>query len=93
MNIVCLGTKFETMNYRLQDTNAHFYQIYFDTVINQREQILGKADNETYINFDITNTEWTKQIDTSKPILIVASGVFLYFEQDVIGKQHYNLNQ
>ncbi len=85
-NIVCLGAGLETMNYRFKEANAHFYQIDFQSVLDSRKKILGKAENETYIACDITDMSWTKQIDTTKPILLVASGVFLYIEPETITK-------
>ncbi len=86
VNIVCLGAGFETMNYRIQSSSVHYYQIDFESVINHREKLLGKAENETYIIGDITNMSWANQIDKTKPVLFVASGVFLYFEEEVITK-------
>ncbi len=86
INVVCLGAGFETMNYRLKDTSAHFYHVDFESVIKHREELLGKTSNETNIACDITDMAWTKQLDTSKPTLLVASGVFLYFKEELIIK-------
>ncbi len=86
VNIVCLGAGFETMNYRIQEPSVHYYQIDFESVINHRKELLGKTENETLIIGDITNMEWASHIDKTKPVLFVASGVFLYFEEEVITK-------
>ncbi len=83
-SIVSLGVGLETMSYRLTDTSAHFYQIDFPQVIQSRKKLLGEAKNETLIECDITDLDWTKHIDKNKPILLVASGVFQYFKSEEV---------
>ncbi len=84
--VVCLGAGLETMNYRLRETDLHFYEVDFPKVIKMREFALGTAENETLIESDITDMSWTKKIDKSKPILLVASGVFQYFKPSEVEK-------
>lgn len=81
---VTLGAGLETMNYRLKSCAAHFYQVDFPAVIQAREKLLGKAKNETFIESDITDISWTKHIDTKKPVLLIASGVFQYFKPEAV---------
>ena len=82
--VVNLGAGLETMNYRIKVDNAHFYQVDFPSVIKSREQLLSKANNETLIACDITDFTWAKQIDKDKPVLLVESGVFLYFKPEEV---------
>ncbi|MFI3324664.1 MAG: class I SAM-dependent methyltransferase [Clostridia bacterium] len=82
--IVNLGAGLETMNYRINSSNAHFYQVDFPPVIKTREQLLGKAENETLIPGDIKDFAWANQIDKSSPVLLVASGVFQYFKPEKV---------
>ncbi len=86
-NIVCVGCGFETMAWRLgnyQD-KAHFYEIDFDTVIENRGKILGTYTNETLISGDINTLNLEDYMDCSLPTLFVVAGVFEYFkEQDVL---------
>ncbi len=84
--VVCLGAGLETMNYRLKETGIHFYQVDFPKVIEMRKLALGVFQNETLIGADITDMVWTKQIDKTKPVLLVASGVFQYFKPEVVKK-------
>ncbi len=83
-NIICLGSGLETMNYRLSDLDAHFYNIDFENVIDNRRELLGTASNETMIPCDITDLRWTKEIDTSLPIMMIVSGVFQYFQPEAV---------
>lgn len=85
-NIINLGVGLETMNYRLADMAAHFYSIDFPSVIEKRQELLGTAENEIMIGCDITDLAWTKEIDTSAPILILVSGVFQYFQPEAVHK-------
>ncbi len=83
-SIVNLGAGLETMNYRIKSTNGHFYQVDFPSVIQARQQLLGKTENETLIACDITDFTWATQIDKRKPVLLVASGVFQYFKPEAV---------
>lgn len=82
-NIVCIGCGFETTSWRLSDykTKAHFYEIDFDDVVNQRKQILGTLENETLISGDINILNLHEYIDCSLPTFFVVSGVFEYFKE------------
>lgn len=86
-NIVCIGCGLETTAWRLADfkANALFYEIDFESVIKQREQILGKLENETLISGDVNKLNLSKYMDCSLPTFFVVSGVFEYFkEPDVL---------
>ncbi|MFI3167849.1 MAG: class I SAM-dependent methyltransferase [Bacillota bacterium] len=84
--IVNLGAGLETMNYRIKPNKGHFYQVDFPSVIKSREELLGKADNETFIPCDITDFSWAKQINKEKAVLLVALGVFQYFKNEAVSK-------
>lgn len=84
--IVNLGVGLETMNYRLKDTDAHFYNVDFADVIDSRKKLLGTAENETMIGCDITDLVWVQQVDTSLPVLMIVSGVFQYFQPEAVNQ-------
>ncbi len=50
-NVVCIGCGLETMAFRLKDLSnkAHFYEIDFPSVIENRKTVLGTLSNETLI--------------------------------------------
>ncbi len=78
--VVNLGVGLETMNYRLASTDGTFYQLDYPNVIESRQQLLGKADNEVFLPYDIMDYQWTDKVPQDKPVLLVASGVFQYFQ-------------
>ncbi|MDR3144806.1 MAG: class I SAM-dependent methyltransferase [Treponema sp.] len=83
-NIIYAGAGLETAYYRLNEQAAIFYEVDLPDVIAARHAILGEQTNERLIAGDIFSMEWTKQIDTSMPTLIVVSGVFQYFKEDKV---------
>ncbi|MDD4291077.1 MAG: class I SAM-dependent methyltransferase [Clostridia bacterium] len=84
--IVCLGVGLETMNYRVTSAGVHYYQVDFPSVIENRSKVLGEAENETLIGCDITDIRWTEQVDKTKPLMLIASGVFQYFKEEAVLK-------
>jgi O-methyltransferase involved in polyketide biosynthesis len=83
-NIVCLGAGLETAYYRLNERGATFYEVDLPDVIAARQTILGEQANEILIAGDLFSMEWTKRIDRLLPTLIIVSGVFQYFKEDVV---------
>ncbi len=86
-NVVCIGCGLETMAWRLESIsqNAHFYEVDFSSVIENREKILGKLKNETLIAGNATNLNFAEHIDCTQPTMFVVAGVFQYFkEPDVL---------
>jgi O-methyltransferase involved in polyketide biosynthesis len=79
-NIICLGAGFETAYYRLNEQRATFYEIDLPDVIAARRTVLGEQANEILIAGNIFEMEWTKRIDQSIPSLLIASGIFQYFQ-------------
>ena len=83
-SIVNLGAGFETMNSRLAVSDAHFYELDFPEVIERRRSLLGEAENETLIGADMLDLSWTERIDATRPVMLVVSGVFQYFESETV---------
>jgi O-methyltransferase involved in polyketide biosynthesis len=85
-NLVYLGAGLETAYDRLISrlTSANWYQIDLPEVIGVRKNIFGERENETLISGDLFSMDWAKEVDSSLPTLIVASGVFQYFHEEII---------
>lgn len=60
--------------------DTQFYELDLPEIIKLRQQFLPEQSNDTHIASSFMDVSWTKQIDTSKPTLIVASGLFYYFK-------------
>lgn len=83
-NVVFLGCGLETAYNRINNSKDNFYQVDLPNVIDIRKKVLPEGKNEKLIKGDLFNLEWVKEIDVSLPTLIVASGVFQYFEKNKI---------
>ena len=83
-NIVYLGSGLETSFNRIGNKNATFYQVDLPKVIETRERVLEKADNEVLIGADMFTLDWIKNIDLSVPTMISVSGVYQYFKEDKV---------
>ncbi len=82
-NVVCLGCGLETMAFRLQTlaAKANFYQVDFPSVIAGRRLVLGLLANETLIEGDANQLDFSQFMDCRKPTIFVMAGVFQYFKE------------
>ncbi|MBR1713229.1 MAG: class I SAM-dependent methyltransferase [Alloprevotella sp.] len=80
-NIVHLGAGLDTAYYRIAPTEARFYEVDLPHVAETRRQLLGDADGDTCLGGDLFGLEWTAAMDCGLPTLLIASGVFQYFEK------------
>ncbi len=86
-NVVCIGCGFETMAFRLSSLcdKAHFYQVDFPFVIENREMVLGILPNETFVSGNANELDFSQHMDCTVPTIFVVAGVFQYFkEQEVL---------
>ncbi len=95
--IVQLGCGLETTYYRDDNGSMKWYGVDLPNVIEYRRTLLPEEERETYIAGDALLPDWIKQIRKvypDNPILVTASGLFYYFEEEkVLGLirmlQHY----
>lgn len=92
-NVVFLGAGLETAYNRIGNKLANFYQIDLSNVINIRKEVLGVGENENLIEGDMFNLDWIDRIDISLPTLIVAAGVYQYFNEDKIVNMIKNMKK
>ena len=87
-SVVYLGAGLETAYDRLHDRlpGVRWYQCDLPEVIEARRKVFGQRERETTIPGDMFRMEWSPQVDSSLPVLLIVSGVFLYFhEEEVVG--------
>ncbi len=82
-NVVCIGCGLETMAFRLGEISdkAHFYEIDFPSVIENRKTVLGILPNEILIEGNANELDFSQHMDCTKPTIIVVAGVFHYFKE------------
>jgi O-methyltransferase involved in polyketide biosynthesis len=83
-NIINLGAGLDTAYFRLKDERAIFYEVDLPEVIEKRRMLLGESRNEILIGGDMFSLGWVNLIDKSLPSLLVASGVFQFYNEERI---------
>ena len=85
--IVLLGCGLETTYYRNDNGSGQWYDVDLPNVIEYRKKLLPEGDRETYIAADAFKADWIEQIRAkhpTQPILVTASGLFYYFEEEQV---------
>lgn len=85
--IVDLGCGLKTAFYRNDDGNTLWYEVDLPDVIAYHKGMLGPQERSTMIAADAFSEEWITQIRNvhpDAPLLITASGLFYYFEQNKV---------
>ena len=83
--IVQLGVGLETTFYRDDDGYAQWYGVDLPHVIDYRRALLPDQERETCIAGDAFEPAWIEQVRSEHahaPLLITASGLFYYFEEE-----------
>ena len=83
--IVQLGMGLETTFYRVDDSHAQWYGVDLPHVIDYRRALLPDQERETCIAGDAFEPAWIEQVRSEHahaPLLITASGLFYYFEEE-----------
>ena len=83
-NVVFLGAGLETSFNRIGNAEANFYQVDLPDLIEVRKRLLGNAENEILISGDMFTLDWIKEMDVFLPTMIIASGVYQYFDEEKI---------
>lgn len=87
--IVQLGCGLETAFYRNDDGRTIWYEVDLPDVIAYRQSLLPERQRDIYLASDAFSDEWILSIrkDLPKaPLLIMAGGLFHYFEKDMVIK-------
>ncbi len=85
--IIQLGCGLETTFSRNDNGKTRWYSIDLPNVIDYRRSLLSESDRETYIAGDAFSKEWIEQVRSEvgdSPLLVTASGLFYYFEEETV---------
>ena len=87
-NLVYLGAGLETaydrLKKRVNTEHVQVYQLDLHQAIETRRTVLGQAVGEVLLAEDMFEFTWIERMDKSLPTLLVAAGVFQYFEEEII---------
>ena len=82
-----LGVGLETSFYRNDNGHTLWYGIDLPHVIEYRRSLIPEHEREEYIGGDAFSEDWIMQIRSEHPdapILVTASGLFYYFEEETV---------
>lgn len=79
--VVNLGAGLETMPHRLDMPEVTFYEVDLPETIELRRALIDPLPNEVLVGGDMFEFGWADQVDRTVPSLMVASGVFQYFDE------------
>ncbi len=85
--IVQLGCGLETTYYRDDNGHTQWYGVDLPNVIEYRRSLLPEKGREKYIGGDALAKDWIEQVrreHPGAPLLITASGLFYYFEEEKV---------
>lgn len=85
--IVQLGCGLETTYHRLDNGRTRWYAVDLPSVIEYRRILLAEPDRESYISEDAFAGGWIRLVREEfpfSPILVIAAGLFHYFEKDKV---------
>lgn len=85
--IVQLGCGLETTFYRNDNGRTRWYEVDLPNVIAYRRTLLPEQKREIYLAGDAFDDGWFKRVRTDvpdAPLLVTASGLFHYFQEDQV---------
>lgn len=85
--IVLLGAGLETTYFRNDNGRNLWYEVDLPSVIDYRRGLLGESKRDICIAADAFGSEWIEKIRAAhpkNPILVAASGLFYYFEEEKV---------
>ena len=85
--VVLLGCGLETTHYRCDNGQTVFYEVDLPDVVNYRRELLGETERDRLIAADAFGEDWICKVRKNhpqEPILVAASGLFYYFEEQKV---------
>lgn len=80
-NIVSLGCGLETTFYRVDNGKIDWYDLDLLEVIEFKKGLMGSHGRIHYIDTSVFDSPWWDQIDDDRPLLIIAVGVFMFYDR------------
>ena len=85
--IVQLGCGLETTYHRCDNGHTRWYAVDLPHVVEYRRELLPEPERETYLAGDAFDEDWIRRIRADvrdAPILVIAGGLFHYFEESKV---------
>ncbi|WP_252214294.1 class I SAM-dependent methyltransferase [Clostridium sp. CMCC3677] len=78
--IINIGAGLDTRPIRIDIKNIHWYDIDLTEGINIRRKFIKETDKLKFIEKSVFDYEWIDLIDKKDNVLIIAEGIFMYFD-------------
>jgi len=82
--VVNIGCGLDTSYERIKCNSIHWYDLDLPDVIELKKKFQKATDNRKYISSSFLETKWFDNIVINDRILLIAAGVFVYFEESEI---------
>ncbi len=84
--IVNLGAGLDTRFVRLKKEKiGHWYDLDLPQIIKLRNSFFEEGPNNSFLSGSVLNTNWIDAIEQhSRPVLIIAEGLFMYFQEQEV---------
>ena len=79
-----MGCGLDDLFNRVNNNECKGFNIDLEDVINARNELLPPLENETNIVCDLNDTSWFEKIPYENGVILVALGVFYYFEEKAV---------
>ncbi len=90
--IINIGAGLDTRFMRLSQSYKHWYDIDLPDVIELRRRFFSDSGNYTMLATSVYDYSWVDAIRSDgSPVMIIAEGVLMYFEEDEVGSLFRNL--
>lgn len=84
LTVINLGAGLDTRAERLNDERITWYDLDMPEVINLRKGFFKEYEKTMFIAKSILDSSWTKDIQSSENIVIIAEGLLMYFNEEEI---------
>ncbi|MCT4605371.1 MAG: class I SAM-dependent methyltransferase [Marinisporobacter sp.] len=78
--IINIGSGLDTRPIRVDIKNVHWYDIDLPEGIKIRRKFIEETDQHKFIEKSVFDYEWMDLIDQKENVLIIAEGIFMYFD-------------
>lgn len=85
-SVVNLGAGLDTAFYRVDNGTLHWYDLDLPAVVALRSELLPAPERVTYLSGSLFDPDWCTHILSENGVIIITTGVFMYFTEPRIRK-------
>jgi len=82
--VINIGCGLDTTYERIGNNSISWFDLDLPDVIELRKKFITESDKRKFIASSFIDSNWLEIIPKNKKVLIIATGVFVYFEENVI---------